>query len=122
MSADGAPVQQNIVRTEGRRSALVTILKNGDVSTLNVVNTIKNKVLPVARAAAPKGLRIDTLFDQSVFVAKAIGDVMQEGATAAGLAGRMIFVFLGSRRSNPGCAGLDPALDLGLLGDALGTG
>jgi multidrug efflux pump subunit AcrB len=96
---DGAPVQQNIVRTEGRRSALVTILKNGDASTLDVVNTIKNKVLPVARAAAPKGLKIQTLFDQSVFVSKAISDVMQEGAIAAALTGLMIFVFLGSWRS-----------------------
>jgi len=96
---DSAPPQQNIVRTEGRRSVLLTVLKNGDASTLDVVNEVKNRVLSTIRAAAPKDMRIDTLFDQSLFVAAAIDDVLREGVIAAGLTGLMILTFLGSWRS-----------------------
>ena len=64
---DGFAVQQNIVRTEGARSVLVTILKNGAVSTLDIVQQIKNLV-PTLQAAAPPGMKIAELFDQSLFV------------------------------------------------------
>ena len=95
---DGYAVQQNIVRADGHRSALLTILKNGDASTLSVVNTVKS-LLGGIRAAAPKGIEITPLFDQSVFVSEAISDVLREGAIAAGLTGAMILLFLGSWRS-----------------------
>ena len=95
---DGYQVQQNIVRDNGKRGALLTILKNGNASTLSVVNTVKS-LLPGIRAAAPKGLVITPLFDQSVFVSGAISDVLREGGIAAGLTGLMILLFLGSWRS-----------------------
>ena len=95
---DGFQVQQNIVRQNGKRGALLTVLKNGNASTLTVVNTVK-QLLPGIRAAAPKDLNITPLFDQSVFVSGAINDVLREGATAAGLTGLMILLFLGSWRS-----------------------
>jgi len=95
---DGAPPQQNIVRADGHRSILLTILKNGEASTLSVVNNVKS-FLPQIRAAAPDGAKIDLLFDQSVFVSGAIADVVREAAIAAGLTGLMILLFLGSWRS-----------------------
>jgi len=95
---DGGPPQQNIVRQDGVRGVLLTILKNGNASTLSVVNTVKS-LLPGIRAAAPKDMAITPLFDQSVFVAGAIDDVIREGAIAAGLTGLMILLFLGSWRS-----------------------
>ena len=95
---DGNQVQQNIVRQDGRRAALITILKNGNASTLSVVNTVKG-LLPGIRAAAPPELKITPLFDQSVFVSGAMNDVLREGAIAAGLTGLMILLFLGSWRS-----------------------
>ena len=95
---DGNQVQQNIVRQNGRRAALITILKNGNASTLSVVNTVKS-LLPGIRAAAPPELQITPLFDQSVFVSGAMDDVLREGAIAAGLTGLMILLFLGSWRS-----------------------
>ena len=95
---DGGPPQQNIVRDNGNRAVLLTILKNGNASTLSVVNTVKS-LLPGIRAAAPKDMAITPLFDQSVFVAGAIDDVIREGAIAAGLTGLMILLFLGSWRS-----------------------
>ena len=64
---DGFAVQQNIVRSEGARSVLVTILKNGAVSTIDIVQQIKNLV-PTLQAAAPPGMKISELFDQSLFV------------------------------------------------------
>ena len=95
---DGGPPQQNIVRQDGCRGVLLTILKNGKASTLSVVNTVKS-LLPGIRAAAPKDMKITPLFDQSVFVSGAISDVIREGAIAAGLTGLMILLFLGSWRS-----------------------
>ena len=95
---DGGPPQQNIVRQDGVRGVLLTILKNGNASTLSVVNTVKS-LLPGIRAAAPKDMKITPLFDQSTFVAGAISDVIREGAIAAGLTGLMILLFLGSWRS-----------------------
>jgi multidrug efflux pump subunit AcrB len=95
---DGAPPQQNIVRANGRRSILLTILKNGEASTLSVVNNVKGFLAQI-RAAAPDGAKIDLLFDQSVFVSGAIADVVREAVIAAGLTGLMILLFLGSWRS-----------------------
>ncbi len=64
---DAWAVQQNIVRTDGKRSVLLTVIKNGDASTIDVVNGVK-AALPTIRAAAPPGMEIKELFDQSVFV------------------------------------------------------
>jgi multidrug efflux pump subunit AcrB len=95
---DGYQVQQNIVRADGSRSVLMTLLKNGNASTLTVVNNVK-AALPNIRAAAPKDMKIEPLFDQSVFVSSAISDVLREGLIAAGLTGLMILFFLGSWRA-----------------------
>ena len=95
---DGNAVQQNIVRTDGRRSVLLSIIKNGNASTLAVVNAVKQAMV-VARAAAPPGMRITELFDQSVFVKESITGLLREGAIAAGLTALMIVLFLGSWRS-----------------------
>ena len=95
---DGWAVQQNIVHAEGKRSVLLTIIKNGDASTLDVVNRVK-AALPEIQKAAPPGLHIDLMFDQSMFVQNAISAVLREGAIAAGLTALMILIFLGSWRS-----------------------
>jgi multidrug efflux pump subunit AcrB len=95
---DGSLVQQNIVREDGRRSVLLSVIKNGNASTLAVVNGVK-QALQAVRAAAPAGLRINELFDQSVFVVSSVKGVLREGAIAAGLTALMILVFLGSWRS-----------------------
>src|SRR6201987_4957666 len=95
---DGWAVQQNIVRNDGRRSVLLSVLKNGNASTVAVVNGVR-KVLEVARKAAPPGLAINELFDQSKLVTASIAGVLREGAIAAGLTGLMILLFLGSWRS-----------------------
>jgi multidrug efflux pump subunit AcrB len=95
---DGAPPQLNVVRADGRHSVLLQILKNGAASTFDVVDNVK-KALPDIRAAAPKGLTITPLFDQSVFVSDAIQDVVREAVIAAGLTGLAIILFLGSWRA-----------------------
>src|SRR5712671_3499271 len=95
---DGSLVQQNIVREDGHRSVLLSIIKNGNASTLAVVNGVK-QALQAARAAAPAGLKINELFDQSVFVTNSVAGVLREGAIAAGLTALMILIFLGSWRS-----------------------
>ncbi len=95
---DGWAVQQNVVRTGGHRSVLLSVVKNGNASTVAVVNGVRG-VLKLARAAAPPGLTINELFDQSKLVTASIAGVLREGAIAAGLTGLMILVFLGSWRS-----------------------
>src|ERR1700680_4416351 len=95
---DGWLVQQNVVREDGRRSVLLSIIKNGNASTLKVVKAV-HEALKTARAAAPAGLEINELFDQSVFVKQSIAGVLREGAIAAGLTALMILLFLGSWRS-----------------------
>jgi multidrug efflux pump subunit AcrB len=95
---DGWQVQQNVVRKDGRRSVLLSIIKNGNASTLEVVHDV-HEMLKIARAAAPPGMQIDELFDQSVFVQQSVEGVLREGAIAAGLTALMILLFLGSWRS-----------------------
>jgi multidrug efflux pump subunit AcrB len=95
---DGWLVQQNVVRENGRRSVLLSIIKNGNASTVAVVNAV-HKALQTARAAAPPGMEINELFDQSVFVKKSVEGVLREGAIAAALTALMILLFLGSWRS-----------------------
>src|ERR1700689_1256914 len=95
---DGNAVQQNVVRTDGRRSVLLSIIKNGNASTLAVVNGVK-QALVTSRAAAPPGMVIKELFDQSVFVKASIQGLLKEGAIAAVLTALMIILFLGSWRS-----------------------
>jgi multidrug efflux pump subunit AcrB len=94
---DGNLVQQNVVRADGKRSVLLSIIKNGNASTLTVVNAVKH-VLDTARASAPTGMVIKSLFDQSVFVTSSVIAVLREGAIAAGLTALMILLFLGSWR------------------------
>jgi len=95
---DGYAVQTNIVRTNGTRGALLTVLRNGQASTLAVVNNVK-AALPRIMAGLPPELHVRQLFDQSVFVRAAINGVVREAVTAAFLTGIMILMFLGSWRS-----------------------
>jgi multidrug efflux pump subunit AcrB len=95
---DASAVQQNIVRQNGERSVLLSVIKNGNASTLAVVKGVR-KVLEVARAAAPLGLTINELFDQAKLVSDSVTSVVREGAIAAGLTALMILLFLGSWRS-----------------------
>ncbi|KQP04174.1 RND transporter [Methylobacterium sp. Leaf99] len=95
---DGGPPQVNIVRADGVHSVLMRIFKNGTASTLDVVNNVK-KALPDIRAAAPEGMTLKPLFDQSVFVSAAIEGVIHEAVIAAALTGLTILLFLGSWRS-----------------------
>jgi multidrug efflux pump subunit AcrB len=95
---NGYAVQTNIVRQDGKRSALLTILKNGQTSTLDIVKGVKD-ALPHVKAGLPPSLKIVPLFDQSIFVRDSISEVAREAAIAAALTGLMILLFLGSWRS-----------------------
>ncbi len=95
---DGSPPQLNFVRANGTNAVLMPIYKNGTASTLTVVDNVK-AAMPIIKGAAPKGVDIKMLFDQSVFVSGAISDVIREAVIAAVLTGLTIFIFLGSWRS-----------------------
>ena len=95
---DGFAPQTNIVRQDGRRGVLLTVLKAGNASTLSVVNGIR-KLLPVVSATLPPELRIQPLADQSIFVRASITAVIREALIAAALTALMILLFLGSWRS-----------------------
>jgi multidrug efflux pump subunit AcrB len=95
---DGHPPQTNIVRVNGRRAVLMTIQKTGAASTLNIVNSIKDR-LPRVRELLPAGANIDATGDQSVFVRAAVRGVVLEALIAACLTALMVLLFLGSWRS-----------------------
>ena len=95
---DGAPPQRNVVRMDGRRAVLMTILKSGAASTLNIVDDVKS-ILPRLKQSLPKSLTVAPLADQSLFVRAAVSGVIKEGILAAALTSFMILLFLGSWRS-----------------------
>jgi len=95
---DGYSVQTSIVRANGSRGALLTVLRSGRASTLAVVNNVK-AALPKILAGLTPELHVRELFDQSLFVRAAINGVVREAVTAAFLTGLMILIFLGSWRS-----------------------
>ncbi|MDE1156319.1 MAG: efflux RND transporter permease subunit [Acidobacteriaceae bacterium] len=96
--SNGAAFQTNIVRQDGRRGVLITVLKSGTASTLDVVSGIRT-MLQRVRQIAPPDLDLTPLGDQSVFVRAAVTGVIREAVIAAGLTGLMILLFLGSWRS-----------------------
>ncbi len=95
---DGFAVQQNIVRQDGSRGALLTVLKSGGASTLDIIQRVQDRLSQI-QLNIPPGLTVKRLFDQSLFVRAAIDNVLHEGLIAAVLTGLMILLFLGSWRS-----------------------
>jgi multidrug efflux pump subunit AcrB len=95
---DGFAPQTNIVRQDGVRSTLISILKNGNVSTLDIVAQVK-ALIPKLKPSLPEDLEIRSLFDQSIFVRASINGVIREGIIAACLTALMILLFLGDWKS-----------------------
>src|SRR5471032_2422155 len=95
---DGFSPQTNIVRQNGERGVLMSVIKNGGSSTLDIVGTLLAQ-LPVVEQILPKDLKITPLFDQSGFVRAAISGVVREAVIAAALTAALILVFLGNWRS-----------------------
>jgi multidrug efflux pump subunit AcrB len=94
---DGFQVQTNSVTVDGRPGALMTVRKTGGVSTLAVIDGVKQALPDVARLM-PRGVNIKAIFDQSVFVKASLNSVLMGGLIAAGLTGLMILLFLGNWR------------------------
>jgi CzcA family heavy metal efflux pump len=95
---DGYPPQTNIARRDGHRAVLMSVLKTGNASTLDIIHDIKER-LPQIREALPPSVKIEPIGDQSIFVRGAIGGVVREAVIAAALTSLMILLFLGSWRS-----------------------
>src|SRR5579872_4244873 len=95
---DGFSPQTNIVRQDGSRAVLLTVMKAGNASTLAVVDGVR-KLLPVVASTLPPELKVQPLADQSIFVRASINGVIREAVIAACLTGLMILLFLGSWRS-----------------------
>ncbi len=95
---DGYPPQTNIVRVDGRRAIMMSIMKTGSASTLDIIAGVRSRI-EAMKGQLPPQLKISALSDQSIFVRGAISGVVREGVIAACLTGFMILVFLGSWRS-----------------------
>jgi multidrug efflux pump subunit AcrB len=97
---DGSPPQTNIVRVDGKRAIMMSIMKTGTASTLDIIREVRDKLESVGlRGTLPPQLQISFLSDQSIFVRGAINGVVREAIIAACLTAIMILVFLGSFRS-----------------------
>ena len=122
--ADGSIPQTNIVRQDGRRGVLVTVLKSGTASTLTVVSQVR-ALLPRIAQTLPPELKMTPIGDQSVFVRGSVVGVIREAVIAAVLTGLMILLFLGSWRSTVIIAVSIPlsiltsVIILGLLGQTI---
>ena len=95
---DGNPPQTNIVRVDGGRAVLMTVLKSGAASTLDIVRKTR-ELLPKIQESLPSSVRLDAIGDQSLFVKAAVSGVAREAVIAAVLTSLMILLFLGSWRS-----------------------
>lgn len=95
---DGAAVQTNVARLNGNNAVMVSIIKLGDASTVDILRQLKER-LPELRAAAPPGMTIEPVFDQSVFVQAAIDTVVFEAVLVAALVATVVLLFVGSLRS-----------------------
>jgi multidrug efflux pump subunit AcrB len=95
---NGSPPQTNVVQSEGRKGVLMSVLKIGSASTLDIIAGIKAR-LPAIQATLPDGVNLRYVADQSGFVKSSVAAVVREGLIAAALTGFMILVFLGSWRS-----------------------
>ncbi|MGJ7501703.1 efflux RND transporter permease subunit [Variovorax sp. ZT5P49] len=95
---DGFSPQTNVVRQDGVRGVLLSVLKNGGASTLDIVSNIR-AMLPIAAQTMPEDIKITPLFDQSVFVKAAVKGVVFEAILAAALTAAMVLLFLGNWRS-----------------------
>jgi multidrug efflux pump subunit AcrB len=124
--SDSFQVQTNIVRQDGHRGVLISILKNGNASTLDVVKGIRG-ILPRVATTVPPQLKMTPLSDQSIFVRGAVQGVVREAVIAAALTAVMILVFLGSWRSTIIIAIsiplsiLSSIIILGLIGETINT-
>ncbi len=117
---DGNPPQTNIVHVNGARSVLLTVLKNGAVSTLAIIEGIKSKIAEI-KPGLPDALKISLLGDQSIFVRNAVANVVHEGALAALLTSAMILLFLGSLEVDGHYRHFYPARRAVVGRDAFGT-
>ncbi|MEA1672533.1 efflux RND transporter permease subunit [Nitrospirillum sp. BR 11163] len=95
---DGAAVQTNVVHADGQPAVLLTIMKLGGASTLAVVDEVMRR-LPEIRKAAPAGMRIEPLFDQTTFIKHAMEGIQHEGLIVGALVAILILLFLGGWRS-----------------------
>jgi multidrug efflux pump subunit AcrB len=95
---NGSPPQTNIVQSDGRKGVLMSVLKIGSASTLDIIAGVKAR-LPAIQATLPEGVNLKYVADQSGFVKASVAAVVREGLIAAALTGFMILVFLGSWRS-----------------------
>jgi multidrug efflux pump subunit AcrB len=118
---DGYPPQTNVVRVDGHRAVLMSILKNGNASTLDIIAGVKAK-LPRIEATLPPSLKLVTMGDQSTFVKGAVSGVAREGIIAAALTSLMILLFLGSWRSTVIIAASIPLAVLSAIAALAATG
>ena len=95
---DGSPPQTNLVQLDGQKGVLMSILKTGGASTLDIISEVKKR-LPGIEDTLPPGVKLRYVADQSGFVRASVTSVVREGVIAAALTGLMILVFLGSWRS-----------------------
>ena len=95
---DGHQVQVNIVTVDGQPSVYLPVMKQGgDTNTIAVVDGIKSLVGRLVDV--PEQLVASVVFDQSLFVKRAIETLLHEGGAGLLLTGLMVLVFLGSLRA-----------------------
>jgi multidrug efflux pump subunit AcrB len=95
---DSAEIQSNIVRIDGARQAYLPVYRQPGANTIAIVDGVR-KAIPDIKKRLPPGMNIDVINDQSVFVRRAVSDLLSEMAIGGALAALMVLLFLRSVRS-----------------------
>jgi multidrug efflux pump subunit AcrB len=95
---DGHQIQVNVVKVDGQPSVYLPVMKQGgDTNTIAVVDGVKDLVGRLVDV--PSQLVASVVFDQSLFVKRAIETLLEEGGIGLVLTGLMVLIFLGSLRA-----------------------
>ncbi len=94
---DAADITVGYALVNGKRSVYLSIAKNADASTWEVVQRLK-AAIPKMQALLPEDVHLTYAFDQSVYVINSVKSLISEGTIGAILTGLMVLLFLGDLR------------------------
>ena len=96
---DGTDITTGYAVVNGKRSVYLPIIKKADASTLKVVENLK-KSLPRLKENLPDDVKVEFVFDQSIYIKRSVNNLIHEGLLGALFTGLMIFLFLGDSRGS----------------------
>ncbi len=95
----GAKEREIITRIDGRESIEISIYKEGDANIVATANDVKNVIAQWQEKLKAENNTLTILFDQSIFISQAVGEVRKAALIGGALAIIILFFFLRDIRS-----------------------